>query len=153
MSIKESITASLHWPLWGESAGDRWTHKGQVTRKMFPFDDAIVSCVYPMGYIENNVCSRVTNCFCAHESVILVGYKQQNSIRISAETVRHKSTYIILFLARHNQSINDDKNDDLYTSSPCLTRSVFVLLMTSQSIADGVTMTSQLWLDHLNSDI
>ena len=32
-------------------------------------------------------------------------------------------------------------------SSLCLTRSVFVLLMTSQSIADDVTMTS-LWHDH-----
>ena len=31
------------------------------------------------------------------------------------ETVRHESTYIILFLTRHNQSINDDKNDDCYT--------------------------------------
>ena len=45
------------------------------------------------------------------------------------------------------------KNDDLYTSPPCLTHSVFVLLMTSQSIADDVTMTSQLRRDHVNSDV
>ena len=44
---------------------------------------------------------------------------------MSAETVCHESTYIILFLTQHNESINDDKNDDLYTSSQCLTRSVF----------------------------
>ena len=37
-----------------------------------------------------------------------------------------------------------DKNDDLYMSSPCLTRSVFILLMTSQSIADDVVITRQL---------
>ena len=43
----------------------------------------------------------------------------------------------------------DEKNDDLYTSSPCLTRSSFVLLMMSQSIADDVTMTRQLWRDHV----
>ena len=28
----------------------------------------------------------------------------------SVETVRHESTYIILFLTRHNESINEDKN-------------------------------------------
>ena len=53
------------------------------------------------------------------------------------------STYIILFLTWHNESINNDKNDDLYTSSPCLTCSVFVPLMTSKSIADDVTMVRQ----------
>ena len=109
--------------------------------------------------IENNVCSRVTNCF----SAILVlfpelrsneGNKHQNNTWVSAETVRHESTctYIIWFLTRRNESINDDKNDDLYTSSPCLTCSVFVLLMTSQSITDDVTMTRQLWHDHVDSD-
>ena len=28
--------------------------------------------------------------------------------RVSAETVRHESTYIILFLTRYNKSIDDD---------------------------------------------
>ena len=79
--------------------------------------------------------------------------KYQNSTRVSAVTVRHESTYITLFLTWHNESINDYKNDELYTSSPCLTRSVFVLLMTSQSIADDVTMTRQLWCDHVKSDL
>ena len=37
----------------------------------------------------------------------------KNNNRVGAETVRHESTYIILFLTRHNESINDDKNDDL----------------------------------------
>ena len=82
------------------------------------------------------------------------GNKYQNNTGVSAETVRHESTYIILFPTRHNESINDYKNDELYTSSsPCLTRSVFIPLMTSQSIADDVTMTRQLWCDHVNSDI
>ena len=57
--------------------------------------------------------------------------KYQNNTGVSAETVRHKSTYIILFLARHNEYINDDKNGDLYTSTSCLSRLVFVPLMTS----------------------
>ena len=63
------------------------------------------------------------------------GDKHKNNIRVSAETVRHESNYIILFLTRPNEYINNDENDDLYTSFPCLTRSVFVLLMASQSIA------------------
>ena len=32
------------------------------------------------------------------------GYKHQNNTRVSAYTVRHKSTYIILFLTRQNES-------------------------------------------------
>ena len=81
------------------------------------------------------------------------GNKHQINTRVSAETVRHESTYIILFLTRHNESINDDKCDDFYTSSLCLTSSALVLLMTSQSIADDVTMTRQLWRNYVNSDI
>ena len=61
------------------------------------------------GKVENNVCTRVANCLCAHERVILVfislvGNKHQNNTRVSAKTVRRKSTYIILFLTRHNVS-------------------------------------------------
>ena len=81
------------------------------------------------------------------------GNKYHNTPQVSVETVRHESTYIILFLTGHNESINEDKKDNLYTSSPCLTRLVFVLLMMSQSIADDITMTRQLWCDHVNSDI
>ena len=42
--IKENIKPPCHCPLWGETTGDRWfpPHKGQVTRKMFPFDDVIM---------------------------------------------------------------------------------------------------------------
>ena len=77
----------------------------------------------------------------------------KNNTRVGTETVRHESAYIILFLTWYNDSINDNKNDDLYPSSPCLTRSVFVRLMTSQSIADDVKITRQLWCDLVNSDI
>ena len=62
------------------------------------------------------------------------GNELHNNTRVSAEAIRYESTYIVLFLTRLNESINDDKNDDLYISPPCLIRSVFVLLMTSQSI-------------------
>ena len=37
------------------------------------------------------------------------GNEHKNNTRVSAETVRHESTYIILFLTRHNESINDAK--------------------------------------------
>ena len=59
------------------------------------------------------------------------GDKHQNNTRVSALTVRHKRTYIILFLILHKESINDAKNEDLHTSSQCLTCSLYVLLMTS----------------------
>ena len=43
--IKENIKGGRYWPLCGEFTGHRWilrTHKGQVTRKMFLFDDVIM---------------------------------------------------------------------------------------------------------------
>ena len=64
-----------------------------------------------------------------------------------------RRSWEVLFLTRYNESINDNKNEDLYTSSTCLTRSVFVLMMTPRSIADDVIITRQLWCDHVNSDI
>ena len=62
------------------------------------------------------------------------GNKHQNKTIVSAETVCHENTYIISFLPQHNESINDDENDELFTSSPCLTLLDYILLMTSQSI-------------------
>ena len=79
------------------------------------------------------------------------GNKHRNNTRMSAYTVHHKSTYIILFLTWLNESINYDKNGDLHRSALCLTRSVYTLLITSQSIAD-ITMTRQLGRDYVNSD-
>ena len=41
--IQENSKAPRHWPLY------RWLnfpHKGPVTRKMFPFDDVVMSCFY-----------------------------------------------------------------------------------------------------------
>ena len=81
------------------------------------------------------------------------GNKQEHNTQVGTETVRHESTYIILFLTGYEESINDDENDDLYISSPCITCSVFVLLMTSLQIADDVTMTKQLWRYHVNNYI
>ena len=39
--IKENIKAPRHWPLWGNSLVT--PHKGPVTRKVFPFDDVIMT--------------------------------------------------------------------------------------------------------------
>ena len=89
--------------------------------------------------------------FCVYFPSCNVGNKHTNNTRVSTETVRHENAYIILFLTRHKESINGDKNEDVYTSSPCLIRSVFILLM-SQSSADNVTMTRQLWRGHVNTD-
>ena len=53
----------------------------------------------------------------------------------------------------HKEFTNDENNDDLHTSAPCVSRSVYILPMTSQSIAYDVTMSRQLWRDHVNNDI
>ena len=81
------------------------------------------------------------------------GNKHQNNTGVSAETVHQESIYIILFLTWHNNDKNDNKNDEFHTSTPCLTHGVYILLMTSQSIADDVTITRQLWRDHMNNNI
>ena len=76
----------------------------------------------------------------------------QNNTRVSAYTVRHKSKYIILFLTRDNESINDAKKTGSSRIIPCLARSLYVPLMTTQSIGDDVTMARQLWREHVTSD-
>ena len=91
-------------------------------------------------------------CFYSSDGLFQRSREAYFNTRVSTETIRHESTYIVLFLTWYG-SLNDDKNDDLYTSSPCLTRPVFVLLMTSQLLANNVTMARQLWRDRVNSDI
>ena len=66
--------------------------------------------------------------------------------------VLHESTYISLFLTWLNKFINKNKTDDLHTSTLCLTRLFHILLMTSQSIPDNVTMAWHLWCNHVNCD-
>ena len=84
--------------------------------------------------------------------------ENQNNTRVSAETVRHESTYIILFLTGHNEAINDD-NTTIFTHRPCvsLARHLLLwwrhnrLLMTSQWPGNCDTIT---WIVIFNfSDI
>ena len=42
LGANKKIKASHHWPLWGESTGERRIPLTRVTRKMFPFDDIIM---------------------------------------------------------------------------------------------------------------
>ena len=113
------------------------------------------------------------DCFGAHGRVIVVlisrvakeqWNKHQNKTRVSAAIARHESTYIILFLAQHNESIKHGKNDDFYTSSPCLARFSFCwwhrnrLMMTSQwpAICDAITrivISNSLDVDFIHGDI
>ena len=97
----------------------------------------------------------------------------------SCETTREINTKITLewaqkqfvmrvhisFLTRHKQSIDDNKNDDPSTSSPCLTHSVFVcwwrpnrFLMTSQwphncDVITWIVISSSLDFDFIIGDI
>ena len=52
--IKENTKAPRQWPLWGESTGHRGTHKGPVTRKMFP--SAILWNIFDEATCYANVC-------------------------------------------------------------------------------------------------
>ena len=86
--------------------------------------------------IDNNVRSGVANHLCAYESVILVvipwpANTLQNNAPVRTWTVRHYSTYIVIFLKRHNGLINGNRRNNLHTSTPCLTHLVYVLVMTS----------------------
>ena len=64
--------------------------------------------------IDNNVRSGVANHLCAYESVILVvipwpANTLQNNAPVRTWTVRHYSTYIVIFLKRHNGLINGNR--------------------------------------------
>ena len=106
------------------------------------------------NFIENNVCTRVANCFSAHKRVILVFInKHQNNTRVSPETVRHESTYIILFLTRHHESTNDNKSaKGAYTWSSPVCRSMcegseyMNLSVTKRKIILNVTISKLLVL-------
>ena len=140
-----------HLDMWKCQIGKSWCYKNETLQKFA--DDKRPWNAEAGGAKCNTALTRGLFWCLFPELRSNEGNKHQNNTRVSAETVRHESTYIILFLTRHNKSINDDKNDDLYTSSSGPTRSVFDLIMTSQSIADDVTMTRQLWRDRVNSDI
>ena len=88
--------------LWRHQQNENWAceTRGQCVK--------IVVFIVIYGFVMsckkwNNVCTLVTNCICAHSSVILVfisrvANKHQNNTLMSAETVRHSSTYIILYI-------------------------------------------------------
>ena len=91
--------------------------------------------------------------------------KHQNNTRVSAETVRHESTYIILFLTRHNGSINVDKTT-IFTHRPRVSLARFSfcwwrhnrLLMTSHwpDNCDAITwivISKSLDFDFIHGDI
>ena len=111
-----------------------------------------------VGYIENNVCTRVTNCFSAH-SVYFLSCEATREINTKVTLEWAQKLFVprvhTLFYFLHDITTikNDDKNNNLHALTLCLTRWVYVLLMMSQSIVDDVTITRQLWRDHVNSDI
>ena len=51
----KNIKAPRHWPLGGESTGDRWNPlKGPVTREIFPFDDVTMSLDRTILLVKHN---------------------------------------------------------------------------------------------------
>ena len=93
------------------------------------------------------------------------GDEYQNNTRVCAETVRHESTYIILLLTRHNESINEYKTTS-FTHRPHVSLARFSfcwwrhnrLLMTSQwpdncDVMTWKEISNSLDIDHINGDI
>ena len=92
------------------------------------------------------------------------GNKYQNYTRMSAETIRHKSTYVILFLTRHNESINEYKTTS-FTRRPRVSLARFSFcwwrhnrLLTSQWLdnCDAITwivISNTLNIDYIHGDI
>ena len=94
------------------------------------------------------------------------GNKYQNNARVSAETVRHESTYIILFFIRQNESINNYEKTTSFTHRPHVSLARFSfcwwhrsrLLMTSQWLdnCDAITwivISNSLDIDFIHGDI
>ena len=75
------------------------------------------------------------------------GNKHQNNTRVSAWTVRHKSIYIILFLTRHKESINNAKTR-IFTHNPRVSLARFTFCWWRHN---PLAMTSQ-WPDNWDAN-
>ena len=67
-------------------------------------------CLLPMSWIS----LHDMNCLYTDEKVFI---KYQTDTRVSTQTVRHISAYIITFVIRHNEFINEDVSNNLHTST------------------------------------
>ena len=128
--------------------------------------------------MENNVCTGVANCFCANERVIWClfpelrkdeGNEHQNNTRVGAEQFVTRVYTLLYFLRdirihkwrrkRRSSHIDTIKQVMLGllrcfdTSTQFLACPDYILQMTSQSIADDVTITRQLWRQHMKISI
>ena len=93
------------------------------------------------------------------------GNKYQNNTRASTETVHHESTYIIVFLTRKNESINEYKTTS-FTHRPRVSLARFSfcwwrrnrLLMTPQwpdncGAITWIIISNSLDIDYIHGDI
>ena len=62
VQIKENIKAPRHWPLCGEVTGE-FSHKGPVTRKMFPIDDVIIQA-------DDQVCAAIGSLVASERNIL-----------------------------------------------------------------------------------
>ena len=63
-TVWENAKVPRHWPLWGESTGDRHVdspHKGPVTCKMFPHDDVIMEIACRKHSIKLEMVMNINN--------------------------------------------------------------------------------------------
>ena len=86
---------------------------GLEWRTVYGLTKGLVWCLFPKFHNEGN--------------------KHQNNPRVYAWIFHHES----------KESINNDSNDDLHTSTRVSLTKVYVLLMTSQSTADDETIVAR----------
>ena len=111
------------------------------------------------------VWTRVVNCLCAQRlfwcSAPSCKATKEINCKITLESAHKKIVTRVhtSFYFLHNESINDDKNDDLHTSTPCLTRSFYVLLLMTSKWPDNYVRSmweviSNSWdIDFIHGDI
>ena len=100
----ENIKAPRHWPLCGESTGDRRipAQKASITRKMFPFDDIIM--LYAKSFLESRTCLYILFCaefFSRNKVCISFLYHTSTRTRFRGPVYWHGLTSILAWISNY----------------------------------------------------
>ena len=103
--IRRKHKAPRRWPLWGDSTGDLWiplmdsSYRGPVTRKMFPFDDIILLCVFTLGTetFSGYVRYRNEQCHLSHDRELIFVTSVKNVPKCL--TLSTLGTHLVVFMS------------------------------------------------------
>ena len=106
---------------------------GDLRRHRAHYDVTVMWCTDWSGGLFFCVLTRVLFWCSFPELRRNEGCPNWNNTQVSAYTICHSSTYILLFRTRHYQHINVDRKEEHHTSTLCLTCFVYMKVMMSQS--------------------